>query len=67
MPASVAAAPAGDAHIVEVRVTPGLRIGKFGKTGRPEEVVSVRGRDARSDRTRSMVFIGPAAKRSPQA
>ncbi len=67
MPASVAAASVDDAHIVQVRVTPGMRIGKFGKTGRPEEVVSVRGRDARSDRSRTIVFIGPAAKRSPQA
>ncbi len=54
-------APADESGIVPVHVTPGLRIGKFGKTGRPEEVVSVRGRDdakrARPDRDRSIVMV----------
>ncbi len=48
--------------IVQVHVTPGLRISKFGKTGRPEEVVSVRGRDvdvmrAHPDPSRSVVMV----------
>ena len=48
--------------IVSVRVVSGLRIGKFGKTGRPEEVVSVRGRGADSLRagavgSGSIVFV----------
>ena len=48
--------------IVAVHVTPGLRIGKFGKVGRPEDVVSVRGRDinakwANPDQSRSIVIV----------
>ena len=54
-------ASADEIGIVTVRVTSGLRIGKFGKTGRPEEVVSVRGRDdpkrARPGRGGSIVMV----------
>ncbi len=55
------ARPTGTA-IVPVHVTAGLRIGKFGKTGRPEQVVSVRGRGtgampARPGRSRSIEFL----------
>lgn len=53
---------ADETGIVAVRVAPGLRIGKFGKTGRPEQVVSVRGRSAEASAARpdgggSIVFV----------
>ena len=32
----------GGSMVVPVQVTPGVRIGKFGKMGHPEDVVSVR-------------------------
>ena len=62
-PKHVAPVQANQAGIVAVRVAGGLRIGKFGKTGRPEEVVAVRGRGAnalqtRADRTGSIVIVG---------
>ena len=62
---------ASNPMIVPVRVSAGLRVGKFGKTGRPEEVVSVRGRAAprgraRSERLSSLVFVrgGPDQEES---
>ncbi len=62
VPRRVSPVQADETGIVPVHVTPGLRIGKFGKTGRPEEVVSVRGRDAdamraRPDRSSSIVMV----------
>ncbi len=61
-PARTSPILADQTGIVPVHVTPGLRISKFGKTGRPEDVVSVRGRDVSAmrehpDRSRSVVTI----------
>jgi len=61
-PKRASSVPANAATIVAVHVAPGLRIGKFGKIGRPEDVVSVRGRDinakwANSDQSRSIVVV----------
>lgn len=61
-PKRASSVQAGAATIVAVHVAHGLRIGKFGKIGRPEDVVSVRGRDinakrANSDPSRSIVVV----------
>ena len=50
--------------VVPVQISPGLRIGKFGKMGHPEDVVSVRvhpggGMSKRADGSRSIVFVRP--------
>ncbi len=66
-----ALARADETGIVPVHVAAGLRIEKFGKTGRPEEVVSVRGRagavPARRERNGSIVFVSRRSGDPPPA
>ncbi len=62
------AAPARGSAVVQVHVASGLRVGRFGKTGRAEEVVSVRGRGPDAGRAReaargSIVLLGQGGKR----